>query len=185
MIFRMSNDWCIMTGVNASAFMIHHSVEGIFCRRTIQHRIAFLRFGEERRQVELVGKGNKSRYLFLIVLWKSFYSFNFQKWEQRRNLTSPVCSNLLRWKLAIIGKVSMLNSFVNSCSVLHFEQVNLAFAPRCSSLVNLSRQLIKLLGWPFISKDKSNDKSLNGSNVGETCLHVVQTKSLKSSPVKF
>lgn len=83
----------------------------------------------------------------------------------------------------MIGSVSMLNSFVNSCSVLHFEHVNFAFAPRCSSLVNLSKQLIKLFGCPFMSKDKSNDKSLNGSNVGETCLHVVHTKSLRSSPI--
>lgn len=36
-----------------------------------------------------------------------------------------------------------------------------------------------------MSNDKSKDKSLKGSNVGETCLHVVQTKSDKSSPVNI
>lgn len=85
----------------------------------------------------------------------------------------------------MIGKVSMLSSFVNSCSVLHFEQISLAFAPRCSNRVKRSKQLMRDFGWPFISNDKSNDKSLKGSNVGETCLQVVQTKSLRSSPVKI
>jgi hypothetical protein len=78
----------------------------------------------------------------------------------------------------------MLNSFVNSRSVLHFEHVNLAFAPKCSNLVNLSRQFIKVFG-PLISNETSNERSLKGSNVGDTCLHVVHTKSLNNSPTKF
>lgn len=75
--------------------------------------------------------------------------------------TSPVCSNRFKWKLAIIGKVSMLSSFVNSCSVLHLEQISFAFAPRCSRRVKRSRQLMRDLGCPCMSNDKSSDKSLN------------------------
>lgn len=101
------------------------------------------------------------------------------------NLTNPVCSNRFKWKLAIIGNVSILSSLVNSCSVLHFEQMSFAFAPRCSSRVNLSKQLRRDFGCPFISNDKSKDKSLNGSRVGETCLQLLQTRSDSKVPVKI
>lgn len=79
----------------------------------------------------------------------------------------------------------MLSSFVNSCSVLHLEHVSFALAPRCSSRVNRSKQLRSDLGWPFMSNDKSSDKSLNGSRVGDTCLQVVHTRSDSKVPVKI
>lgn len=81
----------------------------------------------------------------------------------------------------MMGSVSMLNSFVNSCSVLHFEQMSFALAPKCSKRVKRSKQLMRDFGCPFISKDKSSDKSLNGSNVGETCLPELRTKTHENS----
>lgn len=46
----------------------------------------------------------------------------------------------------MIGKVSMLSSFVNSCSVLHLEHINLALTPKFSNRVKRSRQLMRDFG---------------------------------------
>ena len=71
MVLWMSNDACIMTGINATSLVIDNGVQRILGGRSIHCVLAVLRFRQEWSQIELIGEWNERGNLFLVILKKN------------------------------------------------------------------------------------------------------------------